>query len=165
MAEWALAALAILVVAAWVARPAPAPAIASATPADGSALARAPTSVDLSFTGLLDPVRSHVWVLDSSGASVAAARPATVDAGRINQPVTIIAPSAVTVTYHVTFLDGTQIEGALSFTVGPAGGAAAPPAAAGHPHGVDPFSAALLAVDGFVVLVVAVLLVRRPRRL
>jgi len=155
VAEWALAALAILVVAAWVARPAPAPAIASATPADGSALARAPTSVDLSFTGLLDPVRSHVWVLDSSGASVAAARPATVDAGRINQPVTIIAPSAVTVTYHVTFLDGTQIEGALSFTVGPAG----------HAHGVDPFSAALLAVDGFVVLVVAVLLVRRPRRL
>jgi hypothetical protein len=32
----------------------------------------------------------------------------------------------------------------------------------GHQHGVDPVSAALLAIDGIVALAVVVLLLRRP---
>jgi methionine-rich copper-binding protein CopC len=95
----------------------------------------------------------------------------------------------VTVSYHVIFTDGRELTGTLRCTVGsraaagpgaarrpstvdPATDAAAAKAeaagnagvAAGsaHQHGVDPVSAALLAVDGVVALAVVVLLLRRP---
>jgi hypothetical protein len=43
-----------------------------------------------------------------------------------------------------------------------AGGNAAVTAGSGHQHGVDPVSAALLAIDGVVALAVVVLLLLRP---
>jgi copper resistance protein C len=95
----------------------------------------------------------------------------------------------VTVSYHVVFTDGRELAGTLRCSVGtrlPAGpGAARGPstvdaatdaaaakaeaarnaevaAGSAHQHGVDPVSAALLAVDGVVALAVVVLLLRRP---
>jgi methionine-rich copper-binding protein CopC len=97
----------------------------------------------------------------------------------------------VTVSYHVVFTDGRELAGTLRCTVGSraaagpgaargpstvdpatdADAAAAKAEAAGnaevaagsaHQHGVDPVSAALLAVDGVVALAVVVLLLRRP---
>jgi methionine-rich copper-binding protein CopC len=41
-------------------------AVTSTSPADGATLARAPTEVELSFTGPVDPARSHISVMDGS---------------------------------------------------------------------------------------------------
>jgi methionine-rich copper-binding protein CopC len=98
-------------------------------------------------------------------------------------------PVDMTVSYHVIFTDGRELAGTLHFSVGmrsAAGpGAAREPStgdattaadaakadaagnaevAAGpaHQHGVDPVSAALLAIDGVVALAVVVLLLLRP---
>jgi methionine-rich copper-binding protein CopC len=161
----AVAAVAVLVLVVgigWATRR-PAPGVVTTSPVDGSTLARGPTEVELSFSGPLDPDRSHVAVRDASGASANAARAALVAADRIRQPVNILAPGPVTVTYHATLLDGGQIAGPLSFSVG-AGGRDIVAAADVHGHGIDPLSAALLVADGAVVLAVAVLLMRRPRR-
>jgi hypothetical protein len=72
----------------------------------------------------------------------------------------------------VTFTDGRELAGILHFSVGTGAGvaprsatadtAARSDVAVGHQRGVDPISAALLALDGIVVLAVVVLLLRRP---
>jgi methionine-rich copper-binding protein CopC len=159
----AVALLVVVVAAGWTTRR-PAPMVVASSPADGSTLARGPTGIELSFGGPVDPDRSHVDVRDAAGASANTAPPALVAADRIRQPVRIVARGAVTVTYHATLLDGGQVTGTLSFTVGDARPGAGPADAAGHEHGIDPFSAALLVADGAVVLAVAILLARRPRR-
>jgi methionine-rich copper-binding protein CopC len=96
----------------------------------------------------------------------------------------------VTVSYHVIFTDGRELTGTLRCSVGSraaagpgaarepstvdaatdadaaakadAAGNAEVAAGSAHQHGVDPVSAALLAVDGVVALAVVVLLLRRP---
>ena len=153
-------------------------AITSTNPADGAVLARAPTAVELSFAAPVNPDLSHVAVQDSSGSSVNAGRPRLVMPERLRQPVNISAAGGVTVSYHVTFVDGTELAGRLYFSV-ESGNVAGPGATNGpspattntvdavagppHQHGVDPISAALLAADGIVVLAAVALLMRRPR--
>jgi hypothetical protein len=78
----------------------------------------------------------------------------------------------------VTFTDGAELVGSLRFVARPGNGLVAQPgnvadrrgdAAGGqdqadaHQHDIDPVSAGLLVVDGIALLVVGVLLVRRPR--
>jgi methionine-rich copper-binding protein CopC len=165
---WAGAAFALVGVAFLASGPhrdAPA-AIASTAPADGAVVAEAPREVDLSFTGAVNPDLSHVDVRDASGAAVTTGRPRLVRPEVLRQPVDIAAAGGVTVTYHVTLVDGGQLVGTVRFTVGPAGAAATPgppPPGSPHPHGIDPVGATLLALDGLVALVVVVLLARRPR--
>jgi methionine-rich copper-binding protein CopC len=118
-----VAACAIVVVAVGLAvssaqrppSPGRAAALTSTDPADGAALERAPSGVELSFTAAPDPGLSHVSVRDGSGTAKA-----------------------------------------------DAAGNAAVAAGSAHQHGVDPVSAALLAIDGIVALAVIVLLLRRP---
>jgi methionine-rich copper-binding protein CopC len=175
--------------------PGRAAALTSTDPADGAALVRAPSGVELSFTAAPDPDLSHVSVRDGSGTALDAGRLRLVQPERLRQPIhgTAVPPDGsvdVTVSYHVIFTDGRELAGTLHFRVGTrvaAGpgaarepsavdaatdaGAAAKAAAAGnvevaagsaHQHGVDPLSAALLAIDGVVALAVVVLLLRRP---
>ena len=149
-------------------------AVRSTSPADGATLARAPTEVALSFTGPVDQSRSHIVVMDGSGAaSVRSAGALRQTApGRLSQPITVTAAGEVTVAYHVTFTDGAELAGSLRFTA-QSGAAAREPAPApapapastsAHRHDIDPVSAGLLVVDGIAVLAVVVLLMRRPRR-
>ena len=153
-------------------------AVASTKPADGAALARAPTEIELSFTAPVDADLSHVSVRDGSGSALNAGRARLVVPERLSQPVIMSAAGEVTVVYHVTFVDGAELAGTLRFTA-ESGNAAGPVAAVGqssndthasdgvpapgHRHGVDPISAALLVVDGMVALAAVVLLIRRPR--
>ena len=174
--------------------PGQAAALTSTDPADGAALVRAPSGVELSFTAAPDPDLSHVFVRDASGTSLGAGPLRLVQPERLRQPIHGTAappdgPVDMTVSYHVTFTDGRELVGTLHFSVGirsAAGpGAAREPStvdaatdadaakadaagnaevAAGpaHQHGVDPVSAALLAIDGVVALAVVVLLLLRP---
>jgi methionine-rich copper-binding protein CopC len=175
--------------------PGRAAALTSTDPADGAALVRAPSGVELSFTAAPDPDLSHVSVRDGSGTALDAGRLRLVQPERLRQPIhgTAAPPGGsvdVTVSYHVIFTDGRELAGTLHFSVGirvaasPGAGrepstvdaatdadAAAKADAAGnaevaagsaHQHGVDPVSAALLAIDGVVALAVVVLLLRRP---
>jgi methionine-rich copper-binding protein CopC len=174
--------------------PGRAAALTSTDPADGAALVRAPSGVELSFTAAPDPDRSHVSVRDGSGTALDAGRPRLVQPQRLRQPIrwTATPPDEsadVTVSYHVIFTDGQELAGTLRCSVGPRaaagpGAARQPSTVAGataaaaakadaarnaevlagsvHQHGVDPVSAALLAIDGVVALAVVVLLRRRP---
>jgi len=103
-------------------------------------------------------------------------RPRPVLPERLRQPVNITATGDVRVVYHVTFVDGAELTGTLHFTVkarsaagsgvttGPAANTNDAVAGSTHQHGVDPISAALLALDGIVALAALVLLMRRPNR-
>jgi methionine-rich copper-binding protein CopC len=158
------AALAVLLTAAVLARgPQPAGAVAVTTPADGATLATAPTEVDLVFTAAVDEF--HVSVRDATGAPVAVGRAERVGPDRLRQPVSIGVPGAVTVEYHVTFAGGGKLSGTLRFGVGVgvAPGAGDAPAES-HRHGVDPFSAVLLILDGAVAVGAVLLLMLRPPR-
>jgi len=82
-------------------------------------------------------------------------------------PLDIRSAGDYTVAYHVVFDDGSDLVGALRFSVGtgappsPVDNAARarPAAVAGaHRHAVDPLGAALLVVDAAVLLVVVALL-------
>jgi hypothetical protein len=130
--------------------------------------------VEVAFTDPVDPSRSHISVRDGSGAVVAIGGPRLATPQRLVQPVHIVTSGEVTVVYHVTFVDGAKLAGTLRFRAvpGPAAAASQPlagsvtddaVAAAAHPHGVDPISAALLVADGLVALVAVILLMRRPR--
>jgi methionine-rich copper-binding protein CopC len=175
--------------------PGRAAALTSTDPADGAALVRTPSGVELSFTAAPDPDLSHVSVRDGSGTALDAGRVRLVQPERLRQPIHGSAappdgPVDVTVSYHVIFTDGRELTGTLHFSVGipaaagpeaarepstvdattdadasaKADGAGNAEVAAGsaHQHGVDPLSAALLAIDGVVALAVVVLLLRRP---
>jgi methionine-rich copper-binding protein CopC len=150
-------------------------AVASSTPADRATLPRPPTTVELSFTAELSPDLTHVSVLDGSGSPASVGRPSLITPERVSQPVDIAAAGTVTVAYHATFRDGSELTGTLRFTIGAASadaGAAQPPPTTArtegagaeftHQHGVDPISGVLLAVDVIVALAVIVLLIRRP---
>jgi methionine-rich copper-binding protein CopC len=165
------AALAVLLTAALLARePQPAGRLAATAPADGATLATAPTAVDLDFTAPVEEF--HVAVRDASGAPVTVGRTGRGGPNGVRQPVSIAAPGAVTVIYHVTFAGGGALTGTVRFGVGVAVTPGADDAFAddafaddgSHGHGVDPFSAALLVLDGAVAVGAVLLLMLRPRR-
>jgi methionine-rich copper-binding protein CopC len=139
------------------------PAVTSATPPEGEALAAAPAAVELAVSKRPDAGRSHVSVVDGSGAAVPAGALAVTGADGLRLPVTITGRGTFTVVYHVELAGGGELTGSWRFGVGAAPDGSRP-AGAAHEHGVDPVGAALLVVDGLVALGVIVLLLRRPRR-
>lgn len=158
-----------VVVAVLVAHPRARPAfgLVSSNPPDRATVAQAPADIDLTFTAAVDPELSHLAIVDGSGAPSTPGRPHLVAPGQLSQPVHVAAAGEVTVAYHVTSADGTEATGVLRFTAltGTVGAPGAARPSAGHDHGVDPVSAALLALDGLVALAVLVLLaVRRTPR-
>jgi methionine-rich copper-binding protein CopC len=143
-----VAACAIVVLAVGLAvpsaqrRPSPgrAAALTSTDPADGAALVRAPSGVELSFTAAPDPDLSHVSVRDGSGTALDAGRLRLVQPERLRQPIhgTAAPPDGsvdVAVSYHVIFTNGRTLAGTLHFSVGTR--LAAGPGAAREPSTVD----------------------------
>jgi methionine-rich copper-binding protein CopC len=164
LAAAALVAVAVLAAAALAHANAGA-RVASISPGDGAVLAVAPAEVALALSGSPDVARSHVTVRDATGAVVNSGALTRVGYDRLRQPTASAAPGDFTVGYHVTFADGREVTGVVHFSVGtgraPAGAGEAP-----HEHGVDPFGAALLLLDG-VVLLAAIVVLRlkaRPTR-
>jgi methionine-rich copper-binding protein CopC len=135
--------------------------VTSTTPVDGASLARAPTEVELAFSGPVDPSLSHVSVQDGSGSPLDIGGPHLVAPDRLRQPVAEARAGDVTVAYHVTLVGGAELAGSLRFSTGSGTAADATPAT-GHQHGIDPVGAALLAIDGIVLLAAVILLIRRP---
>jgi methionine-rich copper-binding protein CopC len=171
---WVLVDLAVATPAAGLA----AGGLTGSDPPDRAALASPPAAVELTFSSPPDVSASHVRVLDDSGSPVNSAPATRARGNAIRQPVGIAGAGNLTVAYHALLADGSEASGLLRFSVGtgvppPALGggvreaveAAAVEAAGGeHGHGIDPFSAVLLAVNGLVVVgVVLLLFLRRPR--
>jgi hypothetical protein len=121
--------------------------------------------VVLEFSAPPDPGQSHLSTRDSSGAEVGTGVPDRDGSTGLRLPVSIRAAGNYTVAYHVVFGDGTDVTGALRFSVGT--GAPPPPVdglSAGHDHhAVDPLSGALLVADVVVLVAVVLMLLRRPR--
>ncbi|WP_213451358.1 copper resistance CopC family protein [Rhizomonospora bruguierae] len=166
-----LALLAVLVCAGLAATPGAgyaAERLTAARPADGAALATAPTEVVLTFSRAPDRQLSHISVRDSAGQEVGSGEPARSGADGLRVEVSIRSPGDYTVAYHVVLDNGSDVTGALRFSSGtgippaPMGKAeSARVTAGGHAHGVDPIGATLLLVDLAVVVFVGVLLLRR----
>ncbi len=167
--------LAVLVLGAGAVAPAPAwagPTVVTVTPADGSALAGDPGEVSVTFSAPLDPASTHLAVLGPDNAEVPAGQPRPDGTGGLRLPVTLAQAGDYTLAYHVVFTDGAELTGLSRFSVGtgvapvPAGArirALAQSVALGHDHGVDPVGATMLLLDAGVLVVVVLLLVRRPQ--
>ncbi|MFG3708317.1 copper resistance protein CopC [Micromonospora sp. NPDC047670] len=140
--------------------------VASVHPADGAVLADAPSAVRIRVDGRPDVSRSHISAYDADRSLLNRGALTAAGPDGLAQAIAVTAGGEVAVAYHVVTADGRDASGVARFTVGAAGGAAAPPepAAPAHAHGVDPVGAALLAVDGLVLLAVLVLLARRRSR-
>ena len=108
-------------------------------------------AVVLSFSERPVAALSHVSVTGGTGT------PAVASGDALVVPLTGASDPHV-VTYHAVFADGRELAGEA------APGRSAPASAAGHEHGADPVGAVLLLIDALAVTVVAVLLLRRPRR-
>ncbi|MEV4389201.1 copper resistance protein CopC, partial [Micromonospora sp. NPDC049580] len=110
-----------------------------------------------------DPALSHLSVVDSAGRRVDSGAVTAGPGDILRVPVRIEANGTYTVVYHVIGVAGGQTSGVIRFAVGTqASGATAADADAGHEHGVDGLSAVLLLVNLVTVVVLVILLVRRP---
>ncbi|MGK5671641.1 copper resistance CopC family protein [Micromonospora sp. URMC 106] len=141
--------------------------VVSVHPADGAVLADAPSAVRIRVDGRPDVSRSHISAYDADRSLLNRGALTAAGPDGLTQAIAVTAAGEVAVAYHVVTADGRDTSGVARFTVGAAGGAPAPPpepAAPAHAHGVDPVGAALLAVDGLVLLAVLVLLARRRSR-
>lgn len=139
-----LATLGVSAVLALLALASPSPAAAhallvSSDPAVGASLARAPTSVTITFTEKPDPKLSTIKVLDSNGDSVTSGPTAAVP-GRPNEltvPLASLPPGVYTVAWRtLSTVDGHLAAGSFAFGVG-----VAPPPPTGSASGsVQPSS-------------------------
>ncbi|MFI7552669.1 copper resistance protein CopC [Micromonospora sediminimaris] len=143
--------------------------VLSMEPSDGAVLPDLPTTVRIRVAGEPDPGRSHIVVYDADRIRLNTG-PAVPDGDDgLRQQVAVTRPGQLAVAYHVVTVDGRTASGIARLTVGsPNAAAPAGPADAtddgAHAHGVDPMGAALLALDGLVLLAVVILLLRRPTR-
>jgi methionine-rich copper-binding protein CopC len=141
-------------------------------PADRAALATAPAEIDLVGSAPPDADASHVSVRDPAGAFVSGDAVPKANGDVLRLPVAITDTGTFTVAYHVLFTDGTDTVGVLRFSVGTGVAPSMPSAAqqradladatAGHGHGVDPLSGALLLADVGVLFGAVLLLISRP---
>ncbi len=164
---------AALATAAAVAFYTPTPArVATVTPADGAALATAPTLARLDFTAGATPQEIHLALADSHGQPVPIG--AASFAGRsVTIPVFLSGSGSFLLGYHIVLGDGSEATGVTRFTVegtaGPstvddqAGDAAVRTAIAGHSHaGHDRLWRQSFALSVLVLVGVAWLMLRRP---
>ncbi|GIJ22990.1 copper resistance protein CopC [Micromonospora lutea] len=137
--------------------------VVSVVPADGAVVSAAPAAVHIRVSGRPDSARSHIAVYDngSSRLDTGAVSPDGDDG--LSQAIVLDRPAEIVVAYHVVSVDGRAVSGTVRFTVGATGGPAVSPPTA-HAHSVDPFGATLLVIDGIALLVVVLLLFRRPAR-
>jgi methionine-rich copper-binding protein CopC len=172
-----VAALLAVVAAVVVTAPGPrgsrAGVLVSAVPAEGTALAAAPTAVSLTLDRTPDVARSHVGVTDESQAQLATGELTGSGPHVVRQQVKPAGRGIVVVAYHIVFTDGTETIGSFRFS---SGAGVAPPdtndtsqqaaesGASTHDHGVDPLGAFLLLLDLGVLVGAGLLLTLRPKR-
>ncbi len=120
------------------------------TPVTAQTLASPPREVVLTLSVPADAARSHLTVAGSDGQPVGMG-PLTAGPGPVLRlPVEIGTDGTYVVAYHVVGDGGGTASGSLSFGVGKGAPVAAPDVS--HEHGVDPLSAALLAVNFLAVV-------------
>ncbi|CCH17064.1 copper resistance CopC family protein [Micromonospora lupini] len=142
---------------------APAVRLMGSSPADAQSLTTAPGEARLNLSAAADPALSHLSVVDSAGRRVDSGAVTAGPGDILRVPVRIDANGTYTVVYHVIGVAGGQTSGVIRFAVGTqASGAANVGAGHEHEHGVDGLSAVLLLVNLVTVVVLAILLVRRP---
>jgi copper resistance protein C len=91
-----------------------------ASPAVGSEVAKAPTSIALTYSEPVEPLFSTVQVTDATGGRVDIGKPTTQNDGRILQvAVKQLPPGVYTVAWHVTSVDTHKTEGHFTFTIKP----------------------------------------------
>lgn len=127
-------------------------------PAGGAVLASPPTSLTLTFSGILldEEGATEVAVLDASGASLTDGDP-VLDGVRVTQALTGEGSGTVTVQWRVVSSDGHPISGEYAFSVGD-GVAPATPAPAEPADTFDPtllLVVAAVLVSGVMVVLVA----------
>ncbi|MEW2428640.1 copper resistance CopC family protein [Micromonospora sp. NPDC047644] len=148
----------------------PSARVAAVTPADGATVAGPPAEVVVTFEGTVRAREFHLAVAPAGQSRSIAAGPAKLEEQRLVLPVRVQTAGAYLAAYHVLLTDGRQLSGTTRFTVA-AGGPPVSVAAdapsvgpGGHQHGADdPLSVGLLVLDLLLVVVVAVVLLRRPR--
>jgi len=134
----AFAAAACAVGLAW--DPAPAWAhneLRSSDPADGAALASAPTQVMLAFAERLDQKYTQINVTDRAETSVVAGEPA-VTGNRAVQRLGALTAGEYTVGFRVVSVDGHPVQGSVTFTLTAPTAASTPPAAVTPTPAADP---------------------------
>jgi methionine-rich copper-binding protein CopC len=145
-----------------------APALTEVRLADSTA---GSDDVELTFTAKPSAELSHASVRDAAGTTVSSGTPRAGRGDTLLLHVLAAAPGVFTVSYHAAFADGRETSGEARFTAdgrvadalseAALSDAAAPSDA--HEHGVDPVSGLLLGADVLVLVVVGLLLLRRPR--
>jgi copper resistance protein C len=169
----AVAAVAALVVSLMVNLNATPARLTAAVPGDGTALASAPAQVSLTFSAPLDADNTHVAVGTGDGVRVPGGA-ARVSGRTLVLPVRITGRGTYLVAYHAVLGDGREVSGVTRFVVtsGPPPADVVPPtrsedwagAAGTHAHeATDPLSVGLLVANAILIVVVVVMLVRRPR--
>lgn len=91
----------------------------SSQPEASSVLSHPPTEVYVHFDNALDPAKSSVRVLDTSGQSMAAPAAVSADNRSITAPLKPLAPGQYFVKWSAYSADGDHTMGAFSFTVAP----------------------------------------------
>lgn len=141
-------------------------------PRPGAVLEHAPGAVTVRFGATVYGPDSHLAVSTAVGDDVTTGETTQPAPRELRVPIAATAPDDLTVAYHVVFTDGATATGAYRFSAGTgvppaplsrAAEQAVTAAVAQHVHGVDPVGAALLVIDGAVLLIVFFLLWARPR--
>ncbi|MCC5672709.1 copper resistance protein CopC [Kocuria rhizophila] len=99
------------------------------TPESGATLEKAPTTLDLTFSGSIQDIGSEVRVTDSHGTDMTRGKLA-VQNTKVSQPLREggSTDETYTVTWRVVSQDGHPIEGTFSYSVGEGSGTTAAPA-------------------------------------
>ena len=127
-ALWAgLVALALVLVTAGPARAHD--ELVSTNPEAGSSIAKAPTTLELTFSGNIQDIGSEVRVTDSHGTDITRGTLA-VQKTKVSQPLREGGDTdeTYTVTWRVVSQDGHPIEGTFTYNVGEGAGSTASPA-------------------------------------
>lgn len=103
--------------------------LVSTNPAAGSSVEKAPTTLDLTFSGNIQDIGSEVRVTDSHGTDMTRGTLA-VQKTKVSQPLREGGDSdeTYTVTWRVVSQDGHPIEGTFTYDVGEGAGSTASPA-------------------------------------
>ncbi|MFD8594417.1 copper resistance protein CopC [Kitasatospora sp. NPDC059646] len=141
--------------------------LAGITPADGSALERAPQEVALSFTGDdFRPGSVYLQVNGPDGTPVTDGPP-RLDGRRLVAPLRTDARGGYRVVYRLVLDGGREVAGTTGFDVGPAARPGTAPVnenADAHNHAIDgAWNLLLLVVDAVLLPGAVLLMLRGPR--
>lgn len=143
--------------------------LVSSDPADGAALAKVPTSMTFTFDQPVQNFDPVVSLVGPDGRQYATGTP-TISGNTVTGTAGTGPAGAYTAAYRIVSADGHPVTGEVHFSMTVSGaatgavvGGSAVPAAAGSSGGLSGWLWAGLAVAAVLIVVAAVLLLRRPR--